>query len=444
MNAPVSTSLYARIRDFFTKELWDIEKENLSKAGRFIRTQLQIIFLVIRGFIKDKCINNAASLAFATLLAIVPFLAMLFPILKIFDVQNKIRIIIADKLAAGNQEVANRIFALIDSINLKILGFAGIVFFVIVVILIISNVERKINDIWGIRRSRSLLRKFTDFFSILIIVPVFVFVSTGVTAYLQSQWFVRQILSWGYFYRLYAFLLRFSPYLSVWLALTIFYLFIPNTKVKLKPALIAGIVAGTLWQLAHWAYIHFSFITQRYNLVYGSASKLPIFMLWIFYSWIIVLFGAEIAFAYQNLKTYRLENLDSSVSLGYVQQLALNIVISISDAYYYKKELWSARMLSEKYLTSLRLVNEILFMLASEGFVMEASNPQGAYIPAFDIENMQIYDVIQKLTYKDTRNGRKMGKVLENDKVRRLLENAESALKDSLQGITVKELITTK
>jgi membrane protein len=441
MNAPEKRSLYLRIRDFFTKEIWDIERENLTRFGKFIRGQLQIIFLVVRGFVKDKCINNASSLAFATLLTIIPLFAMMFPILKIFDAENKIRSIIADKFAAGNQEVAGKIFSLIESVNFKILGFAGIIFFIIVVVTIISKVEQTINDIWGIKKNRHILRKITDFFSILVIVPIFVFISTGITAYLKSQWYVQEIITLDYIDSLYNFLLSLSPYFSVWIAFTFFYLFIPNTKVKLKPAIIAGIVAGTLWQMAH-AYINFGYIIRRYDLIYGSLAKLPIFMLWIFYSWVIVLFGAEISFAYQNLKTYRLEILNRDVSFAYKKQLALNIIISIADSFHYKKEPWDAKMLSEKYSSSLRLVNDILFMLTAEGFLVEVYSPKRAYVPAFEIDKMSIYDIVHKLEYKTEDDKKLLDKLLVNDKLKELAVNSEATLKDSLKDVTVKALIS--
>jgi membrane protein len=441
MNAPEKKSFGFKLKNFFTEEIWDIEKDNISKLSRLIRSQLQIIFLVIKGFVKDKCINNAASLAFATLFTIIPFFAMMFPILKIFDADKNIRSLIADKLAAGNQEVAGKIFSLIDSVNIKIIGFSGIIFLILVVILIISNVERTVNDIWGIKKSRNIFRKVTDFFSILVIVPIFVFISTGITAYLQSQQYVQQIMLLTYVDWLYRLLLSLSPYISVWIAFTFFYLFIPNTKVRLKPAIIAGFTAGTLWQLAHRAYIHFGFIMQKYDIIYGSLSKLPVFMLWIFYSWIIVLFGAEIAFAYQNIKTYRLENLNESISFAYLQQLALNIIISIAESFYYKKEPWSAERLSEKYSTSMRLVNEILYMLVDEGFLVEAATPSRSYIPAFDIEKMSVYDILHKLKHKTASDEKRLEKLFVNEKIKDLAQNSEAALKEAFGGITVKGLI---
>ena len=442
MSGQEKQTIYTRLKKFFTEDLWDIDKENHTGISKLIREQLQIIFLVIRGFVKDKCLDSASSLAFATLLTIVPLFAMMFPILKVFDAEHNIRSIIADKLAAGNQEVATKIFGLIDSINFKLLGFAGIIFFIFVVIVIISEVEHTINNIWGIKKSRNIFRKITDFFSILVIVPIFVFISTGITAYLQSQWYVQKIMSITYFSWFYELILRISPYFSVWIAFTFFYLFIPNTKVRFKPALIGGIIAGTLWQLAHWAYIHFGFITERYDLIYGSISKLPIFMLWIFYSWIIVLFGAEVAFAYQNLKTYKRENMGESVSYAYMQQLALNIIISIAESYHYNREPWNAQRLSEKYSTSMRLVNEVLFMLVDEGFLAEISTPTRAFVPAFDIENMSVYDIIHKLEYKSEDDEKRLERLLENEKIRDLIARSEQALRDTLGGITVKGLIT--
>ncbi len=433
---------YSRVREFFTKEIWEVEHDNLSKAGAFVHTQLQIFFLVMRGFVKDKCFSRAASLSYSTMLTIIPFFVLFFPILKVFKLEEQIKHFVATYLAAGNPGFAQEVFAITDNLSFENLGFKGLLFLLFVIIMIISNVEGDINDVWGIKKRRSVVRKFTDFFSILMIVPIFIFISSGLTAFIQNHEYFKELMSWSYVSPLYNILLKFLPFIFAWAAFTFFYLFIPNTKVRVRPAAIAGAIAGLMWQMAHWSFINFKSLTANYNLIYGTVAKLPIFMLWIFYSWVIVLLGSEVAFAYQNLKTYRLENQEKNYSFGYMQQLGLNIIISIADSFHYKKEPWSAEKLSEEFSASLRLVNEMLFMLQDEGFIAEISKPFRAYVPAFDIENMLVYDIIYKLKYPDSEDTSRMERLLLNDKIKKLVNSTDSALQGALKEVTVKTLIT--
>ena len=246
---------------------------------------LKIGYTVVRRFIADKCQLRAFALTYVTLLAIVPFLALIFSMSKAFGAFDPVRSIVLEK-AVVTQEIVTKIIDIAGKTSLKTLGIVGLGFLIWTLILVLGTIERSFNDIWGIKRSRNIFRKFTDYLGVILICPILALCATGVNAFLSNSGLV----------------LRMAPYLSMWLVFTFIYMFMPNTKVKFSSALTAGIIGGTLWQFAQWGYIHFQIGVSRYSIIYGTFASIPVFLIWLHISWLIVLLGAEISFVYQNSK----------------------------------------------------------------------------------------------------------------------------------------------
>ena len=168
----------------------------------------------------------------------------------------------------------------------------------------LSTVENSFNTIWGVKRSRSIFRKTSDYLSVLIVGPVLVAAAIAITASLENISFAQIILSQGIIKQL---IIHFVPFVSLWIAFTGVYIFMPNIRVKIQHALIGGVIAGTIWQIVQWVYINFGIGVAKYNAIYGGFAQFPLFLIWLYISWLIVLFGAEISFASQNVKTYTQE-----------------------------------------------------------------------------------------------------------------------------------------
>jgi len=250
------------------------------------------------------------------------------------------------------------------------------------------------------------------------------------------QWFIRKT----YFGDLLLFGFRLVPYLSIWVAMVFVYTFIPNTKVRFKSALIGGVLAGTSWELAQWGYIHFQVGVARYNAIYGTLSLLPIFMIWIYTSWLIVLFGLEVVYAHQNIRTFRREDRHASINYASREMLTLIILLNIAEAFYHEQPPWQLEQLAEELDLPVRVVREIVEAMVAAGYLVETAGEQPAYLPARELEHIQVSGVIATLknagdVWMPTRLSRER-QVLEG-----VLAKVEAGSSTALAEITLKELV---
>jgi YihY family inner membrane protein len=249
--------------------------------------------VLVGRFIDDRCMTHAAALAFSSMLSIVPLLALLFAIFKAFDMHAALAPVILANVAAGSHEIVARMLRYIANTHVGSLGLAGLATLLLSVLATLDNVEEAFNQIWGLERGKRLHHKLRDYVIVILSVPLLIALAVSITTSLQHQgvvqWFFRLPL-FGY---LLLMLFRLVPYLSIWIALVFLYKFIPNVRVGTRNALVGAVAAGTVWQAAQWIYIHFQFGVSRYNAIYGTLALLPVFMVWIYTSWAIVLAGME-------------------------------------------------------------------------------------------------------------------------------------------------------
>jgi len=323
----------ARLIKLLTRDIWVEDFSDKSLQGRRVVTVTRWLYLVGYEFLRDRCLLRAAALAFTTILSIAPFLAVAFTITKAVGLQNTdfVRDMLL-KLTAGRADMVNMILGYVQSTNVKKLGYVGLVVLLFTALSLLSTIEKAFNDIWGVAKGRTPWRKFTDFFSVTLICPLLLIVGFSITVSLQNETVVQKILSVTAFNYLYLVLLKALPYVMMWLALTFLYIFMPNTKVSLLCALTGGVVGGTLWQGAQWAYVNWQIGVTKYNAIYGGFAQFPLFLFWLYISWIIVLLGAEISFSLQNMKTF-----ESEVRAGHVNfegriKTAILYLLLLTDA----------------------------------------------------------------------------------------------------------------
>ncbi|MGD9281340.1 MAG: YihY/virulence factor BrkB family protein, partial [Desulfobacterales bacterium] len=351
-----------------------------------------------------------SSLTFYTLLSIVPVAAMFFGVAKGFGFERRLQEELFNRFP-GQEEVLNQVISFSNSLLEQTQGgiIAGIGMLVLFwsVLKVLGHIEMALNDIWGIKESRSWGRKFSDYLSIMLISPILVLMSGSVTVFIRTQitQITHKVELLGVISPLIFFLLRFTPYLLIWALFTILYIIMPNTKVNFKAGLLGGVVAGTLYQIAQWAYISFQIGAAKYNAIYGSFAALPLFLMWLQISWWIVLFGAELSFANQNVHTYEYEPDCLKVSLGFKKLVALQIAHLLIKKFENGDRPLTDSQISAQLEMPIRLVHNILFDLVESGLVSEIKS-QGdkefAYQPARDINSLTIQYVLEALDQKGT------------------------------------------
>ena len=393
-----------RFVHFITIDIWRIPLEELPKRKSFLYRQLRMILLAYRGFKEDRIQLRASALTYYTMLSFVPVLALIFGIARGFGIESLIREELM-KNFEGQREVlkwtldfAQRMLEMtrggwIAGIGLLILFWS--------VLQVLSNIENAFNQIWQISKSRSYMRKLSDYFAILLFAPVLMILSGSFTVVITAR--ISQIAEGnsilGYIGPALIFLIRLAPYVMMWLLFMLLYMVMPNTKVKFGAALLAGIVAGTLYQFIQWGYVTFQVGVSRYNAIYGSFAALPLFMIWVHLSWLIVLFGAELSFAYQNVKQYEFEADTENISLTLYRKVLLLVMIRVVKTFGEGAPPLTSEKISGVLKLPVRLVRRVLNELLEAGLIIETvtNNPrERGYVPALDINKITVAFVLNR------------------------------------------------
>ncbi|MFH2144224.1 MAG: YihY/virulence factor BrkB family protein, partial [Bacteroidota bacterium] len=401
-------TVVGKILQFLKVDVWKIPIKKLPRKKSYLIKQLRIILLTFKGFDEDKCAIRASALTFYSVLSIVPVIAMIFAISKGFGFEDRLEALLTKSLQ-GQEEVLNWIWTFaqsaIESAKGGLLAGIGIVILLWSVMKVLGNIEQSFNDIWEVKKSRVFVRKLTDYTSIIIIAPIFIILSSSATVFIST--FIKnastdsQILS--YIGPVITFLMRLLPYLLIILLLTFLYMVLPNTKVKFKSAFMAGLVAGILFQLAQWGYVNFQVGVAKYNAIYGSFAALPLFLIWMQLSWLIVLFGAELSFANQNVEHYEFEVDTHHISLKQKKVLSLLIANLVIGNFRDGKPPYNSEEISNQLDLPTRLVNNLIFELVESGIFSEIkiqTYKDCNYQPAIDINKLSVAYIISKLEDK--------------------------------------------
>lgn len=402
MNNKRKQGLIVRFFDFFTQDIWlqDLEQGRL---GKNIRGLSRWIYLVFKGFFEDQCIIRASALTFTTVLSIVPFLAVAFSISKGMGLQNKdfIRDLLM-RVSAGREQVVENILGYISNTNVKTLGLVGVVTLLVTVYTMISTIEKAFNSIWHVAKGRSPWRKFTDFFSVILVCPLLILLATSFTVTVQQHELVQTLLSVSAIGYIEAVLLKLAPLILLWLGFTFIYSFIPNAKVRFSSAALGGAVASILWQLAQWVYISWQIGAKNYNAIYGSFAQLPLFLMWLYISWVIVLLGAEVSFAFQHLKSFTKQRFMRRAGLRQRQKMAMLMLLEMTQRFVNGEPQASVSEISDGLMIPEELVIEIMNGLEEEGLVLQSEEEDGQYYtPAVDPRMITVTRVLRAVAGLD-------------------------------------------
>lgn len=380
---------------------------------------------------------RAGSLTYTTMLSLVPFLAIAFSVLKGFGVQNAIEPLL-QQVAGDSEETISRIISYVNNTNVKSLGAVGLLMLVLTVISLLDSIEDAFNATWGVQEKRTLQRRFSDYLSVVIVGPILLLVATSMNTSLQSQWLVRWLIEHTYLGDTILLLFRMVPYLLIWLAMTFIYIFIPNTKVHIGSALLGGILAGTAWQIAQWGYFHFQVGMANYNAIYGTLSALPIFLVWVYTSWFIVLFGLEVVYAHQH-GVSRTAQIETTTLLATTRDLlALSALLLVCRHFRAGAPPPDSPQLSVELGIPLNELEELLETLRNRHFLVKTGDDASGWLPAREPSFMMLDDVLTSLR----------GEVPPAEEFAAVCGPAidllcrESELRrESLQGVTIHDLL---
>ncbi|MDR1865478.1 MAG: YihY/virulence factor BrkB family protein [Bacteroidales bacterium] len=393
-----------QITHFIMDEVWSVRLDDYPPRIALLLRYLRVVLVAFRRFFEDKVQLRASGLTFYSLLALVPILAMAFGISKGFGFDRELERYLTESFK-GQEDVLNWLMTFVHSMlnNTKGGVIAGVGMAVLFwsVMKVLGNIESSFNDIWQIRKQRTYIRKFTDYLSLMLVAPILIIASGSGTVFVATQ--LSNISSQIEIVNLSPFVLsmmKFLPYAMIWLLFTLLYMIMPNTKVSFKSALIAGILAGSAFQVVQWIYIDLQMGVSRYNTIYGSFAALPLLLVWMQTSWLIVLLGAEISFANQNIDLYELEN--ESLHISPYAHRAYNILLlqRIVLRFIAGEAPLSSQELSESMKLPTRLVRMVTADLLGAGLINEIRTDKEKlhlFMPAKDVRQYTVKNVMEAL-----------------------------------------------
>ncbi|QSE99161.1 YihY/virulence factor BrkB family protein [Fulvivirga lutea] len=391
-----------RLINFFKKDIWEVDFKSISSSKRFLYKTIKVTILAAKGVQEDKIALRASALTYFSLLSFVPLLAIAFALAKGFGLDK----VLEDQLLEnfeGQEQVfqqsLNFAHNLLDSTSGGLVAGFGVVFLFYSVMKLLSNIEESFNDIWYVHQARDLTRKLTDYITVMIFGFILIIVANGITTYLATQIteLTEQIKLLGTFKGLILPTLRILPFALIWLLFTLLYMIMPNTKVSFKAAVISGIVAGTIFQFFEILLFKAGIGVSRYNAIYGSFAALPLFLLWLQTSWIIVLFGSEIAYSIQNIDNYESNIKAEGFSLRFKKKVAIAACIVIIDNFRKGKPALNLQEVNEHVKVPAQLLYEVLGKLINCGVLsVTTKNDLEAYQPAVDTDLITIQYILSK------------------------------------------------
>lgn len=390
-----------KIRHFLLVQLWQLDLSKMNKRRAFVLRQVRIFFIAGKGFIDNRIQEKASALTYYTLLSIVPVIAMIFAIAKGFGFRERLRETVMEN-ATHNREVWLQAveFAenMLDNTQGGIIAGVGIVILLWSVMRLMIGIEEAFNEVWQIKEGRSWSRKVADYLTLMLIAPILFLLSSSTAIFLRSQFealadrfeligIIGPLVNFGF---------QMSPYILIWLTFTLLYAIMPNTRVNWKSALIAAVIAGTTFQLFQFAYINLQIGVSKYNAIYGSFAALPLFLIWLQISWLIVLMGAELAFANQNVEQYEHESEMGEISMEFTKKLTVLVMQQIIQRFLHNEKPLTDNEISNDLNIPVRIIRQIVFKLKTAGFVAETPTDDDriqAYLPKRDIHDLRLTDL---------------------------------------------------
>jgi membrane protein len=398
--AASGTGVRARVESFLVEEVWAVDLVGLGWLRRQAYRAARIAYLTARGFRDHRASTRASGLTYVTVLSIVPLLAMGFSVAKGFRAYDRLRADVVEPFldrtfGAGSPDgtgselrsAIDQVFGFVERTDFGSLGAIGLLVLVWTVIKLLSAVEHTLNDIWGVKRARTLARKFADYLSLVIVVPLLLVAATTVTTAIQSDHLPAHLgEAWA----------KLLAFVTTTAGFTMVYLLVPNTRVRLASAALGGLFAGVLWQVAQVAHVSFQIGVARYNAIYSTFAALPVFLVWLFVSWSILLLGAELASAHAQEPAFRRSF--QALRLGPLARrvAALRVCVAAVRAFQAGGAPPEAASLAQQIQLPEALVREVAADLDRGGVLrtVEAEGEGLALVPARPVDQLRLTDIL--------------------------------------------------
>ncbi|MDZ8118076.1 YihY/virulence factor BrkB family protein [Pontiella agarivorans] len=419
---------------FLQYDLWRINQEHHSRMRAFGIETLRVMHLVFRGTKTNRCKLHASALTFATLMALIPFLVIIFSISSAIGFTTAKEWMMDQSAEMPQiQEFVYQLIELVEKTDMGALGTLGGVIFIYIIFKLLSEIEESINQIWGVQSSRAVVDKIRNYLSVLIITPVLMitanFISIQLSAFSDHYVWLGPVIKT---------VLQLAPVLMMTLAFIMVFMFIPNTRVSFRAALIGGFTSSLLALILQIFMVKLGIGVTRLSKIYGTFAYFPIFLFWLQMSWTILLFGAELAFAVQNRDTYAEEQAAVRASMVAKLWVAFSAMKEAVRIFLSDDRALNTAVFARANNIPVRLMNEVVEVLAKADLLGRVGPEDGTeYVLLHAPEHVtakKIYDLL----IHDGASPSELG-LAEDFAADEMLEVLDVSLDETLDAITIKK-----
>jgi len=390
-----------RLRAFFAQRIWAVRLDRLGPGRALLYGGSRVGYAAVRGFVATRVTVRAAALTYYTVLSLVPFLAFSFAVLKGFGaydsfIQGTVRPYLDQTFGANPALLGSieRILQFVERTNVSALGAVGLVALVYTSVSLLGSVEDALNEIWGARARRSILRQVTDYVTLLVTTPLLMVAATAAATAAQSSGvvvFLRDALNLG---EVIDVVLRFTSLATVGAAFFAVYVILPNTRVRPLSALLGAAVAAVLWHVALVLYVRLQVGVSSYNALYSVLGAFPIFLVWTYVSWIVLLVGGQVAAAHQNQRLLRQRLRSSHLDQALRETLAVVVAAHVARDFLAGAPRRSAAALAEAVGAPELAVQDVLDALVRAGVLVRTDEGgQPRHVPGRDVDALRVSDL---------------------------------------------------
>ena len=426
-----------QIRNFALRAIGALpgDEQGGSLPARLIR----VGHLLFRGYADDDLPIHASSLTFVTLTSLVPILAMGLALYKGLGMGDEQLASVSQmdwflQMPEQWQEFVQKVLDIVSTTNFSALGGIGLVFFVFTAVLLLANVEKSFNRVWGVDKNRSLLRQITNYTSVLVLVPVLI----GLAGALKAQVAINRkfldvdVNAWAQ---------NLASFGILWLAIGFLYVFVPNTRVRLRPALTSSL----LTTLVFLGWMQMFAVMQtgvvNYNRIYGAFAAVPVFLLWMYVTWVILLLGAEFTFALQNSDTYQLESAADTASMRSRILVALMILRSAGRAMSGGRDLFDAAAFARQNKAPIRLINSVVGVLAKKGYLAQVASRDAGYVLMRAPETVRIRNLVAEMMHEGGGHAEIEGVLMLDAPLQETMAKIEKGVEQGFGNLTLADMV---
>ncbi len=400
---------------------------------------LRYPYAILRDLSRDQINLYAMGLVYATLLSLVPLIAFAFAVLKAFGAHRDLEPIIYEffkPVGAGAQELTQKVMEFADSVSTGLLGSVGLALLLWTLLGTIKKVEDGFNFVWRVEHARSFARRVTEYIALLIVGPIVVvsFIGLSHRALDSTASLSRYMPFWE---RLSAFAVEVAPYFMVAAIFTALYMWVPNTRVKWKAALIGGLVAGILWAATGKLFTSLVVYSTRLTVVYAGFALMVAGLLWTYFGWLILLIGAQLSFYVQNRHYLRLGLAELRLSAVQREQLTLKVMYLIGRSYSDGKTRWSVDDLAHEIGMPGIAISRIVNALEAAGLLTRTEDEK--LLPARDLGQISVQEILD--IARNEKAGQVAPRVLKLPAVEALSSRVDEAWRKSCGDTTLRDLI---